>query len=162
MIKIYDNIFDQNIQEKIYNEIINLNYLFGERDTPNSSPTGKTSLITEDLFTYQEINKFILTNKFIKNLKIYRSYVNLFLPKEDPFFHIDNENGITLLYYSLPSDNKWNIDEHGETQFYIKEKNEIKGIFPIKGRLILFSSNVLHRATSFRTLKRYTVAFKLI
>jgi len=49
------------------------------------------------------------------------------------------------------------LDEGGETQFY---QEEIKGIRPVAGRIVIFDSNILHKATSFRNQIRYTVALK--
>jgi hypothetical protein len=46
----------------------------------------------------------------------------------------------------------------GETQFVIDD--EIKGVFPIPNRMVMFNANILHRATTFRSRHRFTLAIK--
>ncbi len=48
----------------------------------------------------------------------------------------------------------------GETQFLIDD--EIRGILPFPNRLVYFDANILHKATSYRTGHRFTLALKYI
>ena len=159
MIKIFDNLLSKDLQIKIHKELLLLNYV-EEYDRPNEKPTGFASEIYKTSPIYDIFTNILSGIDELKDKKLYRSYVNKFLPREIPFFHTDHytKDSYTALYYSL--ENKVNIDELGETQFYLNELDEIKGILPIPGRIIIFNSNILHRATSFRNIDRYTIAFK--
>ena len=132
-----------------------------EKDFPTATySVGLSSNIDKRNFTYTFLNNILLNVPELFNKILYRSYVNKFLPKEIPFFHKDyeTEDSYTALYYSDNQD--FTLEELGETSFYIKEIDEIKGILAIPGRIVVFNSNILHRATSFRNKDRYTVAFK--
>ena len=50
------------------------------------------------------------------------------------------------------------MNELGETQFYMDDM--IYGIPPIPNRMIMFNAHIKHRATSYRTQHRFTVAIK--
>ena len=60
-----------------------------------------------------------------------------------------------MLYYV---NDEWDIEMGGETQFLID--NEIRGILPLPNRLVYFDANILHRATSYRSGHRFTIAIK--
>jgi len=163
MFRIYDNIFSEKQVETIHNEIINLSYKTGEVDRPGLPCTGYVSNLTEDNYCYKTIIKKINFTEFFKNKKynVYRKYVNLFLPNENPYYHIDSNisNSYTILYYSLIEE--LNEDENGETLFFDAVEKKSFGIFPKKNRMIIFNSSTMHRATSFRTKDRYTIALKI-
>ena len=161
MIKIYDDLFSVSEKEKIYKNILDLKYVYGERDRPDTKPTGFISELSEDNYSYNTIYNKLKKNKLLKNLKVYRKYVNLFKSNENPFFHTDNEKGYTVLYYSLFNIN-YNLDEGGETQFYIEKTKSIKAVVPNDGRIVIFDASLLHKATSFRNFDRYTIALKFI
>ena len=82
-------------------------------------------------------------------------YVNCFAPTETPYFHTDGV-GYTFLYYPDPAIHE--LDEGGETQFVVD--GNIMGIMPISNRMSIFDGTIKHRATSFRTKHRFTVAIK--
>jgi ectoine hydroxylase-related dioxygenase (phytanoyl-CoA dioxygenase family) len=50
------------------------------------------------------------------------------------------------------------MDEGGETYFI--QTDFIKGVSFVPGRMVLFDSNIMHKATSFRNKDRYTIALK--
>jgi Rps23 Pro-64 3,4-dihydroxylase Tpa1-like proline 4-hydroxylase len=52
----------------------------------------------------------------------------------------------------------WDLDEGGETQFYVD--NLIYGIPPIPNRMIIFDGSLMHRATSFKNYHRFSIALK--
>ena len=158
MIKILNNCIKKENILKIFEEINSFNFTRGERDRSNEphTATGEVAGLPKESFTFKILKKVLSKNKYCNFKKLYRSYVNKFLPNENPYYHIDNDKGgFTVLYYANPN---WILDQQGETQFYLKE--EVKGIFPIPGRIVIFSSNILHRATSFRFENRYTIALK--
>ena len=93
----------------------------------------------------------------VQNKKLYRMYVNCFVPCERPYFHTDGDEGVTFLYYP---NMKWDKDDGGETQFLMND--DLYGVLPIPNRMVVFSANLLHRATTFRNDHRFTVAIKYI
>jgi hypothetical protein len=107
-------------------------------------------LFTEECKTqFPEIEDYILT----------RMYVNCFAPCENPYFHIDSAlpdlKSYTCLFYA---NDKWNLDDGGETQFYVN--NILYGVPPEPNRMVLFDGRIKHRATSFRNRHRFTIALK--
>ena len=84
-------------------------------------------------------------------------HVNLFVPKEVPYFHTDSEEegDLTFLYY--PNDN-WHFNDLGSTEFFVND--QVIGVPPIPNRLIYFDSQLKHRATTFRSDHRFNVIIK--
>jgi Rps23 Pro-64 3,4-dihydroxylase Tpa1-like proline 4-hydroxylase len=156
MIKIIDNFLSQEEYNLVIRKCFESKYSFGEVDKAGFLPTGVVSNIEKDDYIHNMFSSK-LKDQFeeINCLTLNRMYINLFSPLEKPFFHTDGKNGITFLFYP---NIEWNIDEGGETQFLIND--EIKGILPIPNRLVMFSANILHKATSFRTFHRFTLAAK--
>jgi len=157
MIQIFDNFFDtENDLKFVTNVCYNGKFHFGEVDRPETPPTGLIYEIQDNSQLWDlvenQIERKILT---VKNKQIYRMYVNCFAPSENPYFHRDGYSGYTFLFYPIVT---WEIDEGGETQFFVN--NEIKGVLPIPNRAVLFSADILHRATSFRSKHRFTLAVK--
>ena len=151
-IEIYDDFLSSDLQNLVWEYCLESSYTYGEYDTPETPPTGMVHEIEgNDIYKlFYEKTKDLVP----KNFNLYRMYVNCFAPSECPYFHTDGE-GITFLYYPQ---HIWDIDMGGETQFVIDD--EIKGIFPIPNRLVMFDGNILHRATTFRNKHRFTVAVK--
>lgn len=89
--------------------------------------------------------------------KVYRFYINCFAPSEMPYFHIDAEDGQTVIYY--PNE-FYNENEGGETQL-MGPDDLIYGVKPRPNRLLIFESNIRHRATPFRSTHRFTVVAKI-
>jgi len=154
MIKIYENLFSKDEQEQIYNFCKSRPYYRGEVDKPGYPPTGLISSLE---------NKNIIDDLMLRTnnqkKKIERTYINLFIPNEKPYYHIDNSNSEykTLLYYVNTEEIDW-TDEGGETFFL--EDNFRKAIPFSPGKIIVFNANILHKASSFRNLDRYTIALK--
>jgi hypothetical protein len=131
-------------------------FKYGEVDTPGLPATG----MVHDFSSDDEIYRKVLSacqKAFpeIEGKTPYRAYLNLFMPNEKPFFHIDG-TGLTILVYLNPM---YSYDEGGETQF-IDNDNCIYGVLPTPGRAVIFNGMILHRATSFRTATRLTMAIK--
>lgn len=182
MIEIYDDVcsFEDNV--KFYNYFLKGHFEYGERDMPYHPPTGLISPIDEkseifiqmlrvlnrDLNTSMRLDNNSKDGSLHHNVrrevedllagkeKQIRAYVNLFLPNERPFFHTDG-SVITCLFYFTPHSNP-DIDEGGETQFYVDK--QLLGVLPRPSRLVLFDGNISHRATSFRSYPRITAAIK--
>lgn len=98
---------------------------------------------------FPEINECVLT----------RMYINCFSPRENPYFHIDSMDPTIKSYTCLLYANSgWDIDDGGETQFYVNDI--IYGVPPVPNRMVLFDGRIRHRATTFRNKYRFTIALK--
>lgn len=160
-IKIYDDFFNEKFHTTIFNLCKKSYFTFGEKDDLKYTiPTGMVSYIQEDDFIYKAILPKIST-LFTRNITIERMYINLFSPNEQPNIHIDSENSedITIIYY--PDTELSSPNDKGETIFYDETKNISYGVQPIPNRLIIFPSNILHSASSFRNKWRFTIAIKI-
>ena len=164
-ISIHDNLFSSEQVNKFRNLMLyTCPFKYGERDNSYNKPTGvvcdfgeicnslnpEVENVLNTLFS-----KIFEKYKYLENYKIERVYLNLFSPCENPNFHIDGENIVTCLYYLNP---QYDLDEGGETQFLIND--EIRGIRSKPGRLVMFDGSLKHRATSFRSHPRLTLAIK--
>ena len=169
-ISVYDNILTPEETEKYRNTLLhNCPFAYGERDNPDTEPTGVVCDFTKlrnsgarlgpafNNMLENLLNNIYKNDESLKNMNLYRMYMNLFIPNENPSFHIDGKNTVTCLYYLNPS---LDPNEGGETQFLIDE--EIKGIISKPGRLTIFDGGLLHRATSFKSHPRLTLAFKFV
>ena len=72
------------------------------------------------------------------------------------YYHTDADQGMTFLYY--PHKEMWTPNFLGQTEFYVNDKSY--SVAPEPNRLCFFDASILHRATSFRTKNRFTVALK--
>ena len=162
-IRVYDNVIPKrDIEEYRILMLNNLPFFHGERDTPDTPPSG---LVCD--FGKIHINPNIekILNIFIskiyekdekfKSMQLYRVYLNYFSPTETPYFHTDGDDTTTCLYYI---NQELDYNEGGETQFLIND--EIKGVTSQPGKLVIFDGKLLHRATSFRSHPRLTLAVK--
>lgn len=151
-----DDFFTQKEQEIIFNYCKSAKYTYGERDNDNTMVTGMVHNIPNTEFVYKLISKTLYDRvEFIRDMKLYRMYVNCFAPMEMPYFHTDGD-GYTFLYYPDPA--IFELDEGGETQFVVE--GNIMGVMPISNRMTIFDGTIEHRATPFRTKHRFTVAIK--
>jgi hypothetical protein len=161
IVDVYDDAFSSDLHQEIleYCQSSKRGWLYGESDEVNGPITGLAHYLPEDSFLRLKIlNEIWDKVPEMQKLKCYQAYFNLFVPGEIPFFHQDDDednNGITALYY--PQDG-WKLDDGGETQFVLN--NSINGIPPIANRLVLFDAHIVHRATSFRSRHRFTLALK--
>ena len=169
-ITVHDNILtEEEIKKYKVTLIRNCHFKYGEDDGPSTQPVGIVCDFTEHIMSGYTlphdincilnnlINKIYEQNESLKNMNLFRMYLNLFTPNENPLFHTDGDNTITCLYYLNPS---LDPNEGGETQFLIDE--EIKGVISKPGRLAIFDGGLEHRATSFKTKPRLTMAFKFV
>lgn len=159
MIKVFNNFLPEEYHKRCFNYCKDTkNYQYGETDSEGLPPTGMVSNIEINHPMIQIFHeKFLEKISEVKNLNLYRSYINCFAPSENPYFHVDSDDqkSLTMLYY--PNIN-WDINDGGETQFLIDDS--ITGVLPIPNRLVCFPAHVLHKATSFRSGHRFTIAFK--
>jgi hypothetical protein len=153
-----DDQFSQEEINQIYKEIKYIPYFFTESDRDELPPTGASSELSVGSYTLYMLDKKIQEILSDKNLKIFRAHVNCFVPNENPYFHIDTNdpNDISVLYYANPIKD-YDIDLGGCTEFLNVEDNTLKSIFPLGGRICIFSANTYHRATPFRAGHRFVV-----
>ncbi len=157
---IYDNIFTNVTIEKYDKILKGCPFHYGQIDKPNTSPTGLTSDFINPSEEYSIILDTILSKIYekepsLKNMKLFRRYLNLFLPSDNPYFHTDGDRTVTCMVYINP---ETEYDEGGETQFI--DRGNIKCVRSLPGRLVIFDGNIKYRATSFRTIPRLTLIFK--
>ena len=151
-----DDLFEDEQYKKVIEYCFNAPYYFGEYDREDTLPTGMVSEISEDCEVYKLFESKIKEKvNAVKDLNLYRMYINCFFPGENPYFHTDGETGITCLFYVNP---QVNADDGGSTQFLIG--TDSINFLPIPNRLGVFDAKIMHRATSFRNKHRFTVAIK--
>jgi|TARA_R100000455_G_C6272055_1_gene128604 hypothetical protein len=153
-VDIFDKLVSKQQIEEIYNFCKNQSYKRIEDDGPGTPLTGLTSNLELD----NDLVKFLLKVTNTSKEKLSRAYINLFIHDEKPYYHQDNPEpgGRTLIYYVNPQPKYFN--DLGETFFIIDD--EIYGVLPVPGRIIIFDSEVWHKATPLRDDDRYTVALK--
>lgn len=161
-ISIYDNVISsEDVHKYGAMMLYKCPFFYGEVDTENTLPSGMVCDFTEIKIPHLEdmlndlIERIKEKREDLKKCKLYRMYLNLFLPGETPSFHIDGQNTITCLYYINPHTD---LNEGGETQFIVDD--QIRGVMSKPGRLVIFDGEIQHRATSFVHLPRLTLAFK--
>lgn len=153
MIQVVDKLLTPDQHEFVLDYCENAAYHYGETDREDLPPTGMAHLIDPRRDIY-ELMRYA-TAPYSDGKELCEMYINCFAPSERPYFHVDADDGITMLYY--PNEG-WIPDDGGETQFYVD--GEIRGIVPQPNRLVYFDASILHRATSFRSGHRFTVAIK--
>lgn len=158
MIKIYDDLFDDESISRFLTDIKSQDYHVDVSDNGHDTESGCSSPVSYHSLFY---NKMLITIQTsipeVANLTLTDCYINCFFPREFPNFHVDSDDAsaMTLLYYA--NSNEFN---EGGTEIYNSDTHEVRCILPKPGRIVIFSGNYLHRATSFRDKKRFTVAFK--
>jgi len=154
-IEVFDDIFNDIENQKLFNTLINGGYKYGERDNPEDLPTGMVMELTDETLVSFLVEKIYSCKPDLRRNKPDQAYVNLFIPNENPNFHTDGKT-TTCLFYVMPTELP--LKEGGETQFFAD--NTITGILPKPKRLVVFDGMILHKATSFRSYPRYTIAIK--
>lgn len=160
-IEIIDNFLEEEYFKGVLEYCLHSSYTYGEWDMNDTPPTGMVHEIGKKEKIYKLLSSQIKkVYPQVRKLNLDRMYVNCFAPSENPYFHTDGDDGITVLYYV---NDHWVPNDGGETQILVKDSggiNEIKGILPVPNRIICFDAIFLHRATSFRSKHRFTLAAK--
>lgn len=164
MIKIIDDIFTEEENKKFYDHFISLGYFYGETDHDDYPPTGMMiNLSPSEDNTVKEILEkiypIIINEEGIdKNEILFRTYVNLFLPKDVPYYHRDNTSHTVMIYILNPLNKE--IVDGGET-LYVNENNlTVMGVLPKVGRLVIHDGSVLHKANPCRVYPRLSLIFR--
>ena len=153
---VYDDVVPLEQNNQLYNKLLyDTAYYYGEKDRIDTPKNGFTSEINKDDELFKMLCEIIFKkNPRLKEKECQRSYVNLVLPKEKLYFHQDGDV-TTFLFYFNPI---VTYDEGGETQFIIN--NELISVLPVPSRMIEFDGMIWHKATSFMTIPRISVALK--
>ena len=154
---ISDNFLSASEAADVYTEIKMYAYTYGEADTVGGPPTGMVHNFHPDSYLLKQLLErlYKVFPKLVGHLP-FRSYINYFTAGENPYFHTDGDQGITVLIYAIP---ETSLDEGGETQF-LEDNHCIYSVLPRPGRAVVFDARVVHKATSFRTQPRFTIALK--
>ena len=163
LLNVYDNVFTAEEHKNVINYCRDCSYTYGERDLPDTPPCGMVHEIPQEENIYKLMSSKIENDLYpdVKELSLFRMYINCFSPADEPYFHTDGPNGgLTFIYYA--NDEEWNINDGGETQFYIDSKGVrmLTGVPPIPNRMAMFGASQLHCATSFRNRYKFTLAIK--
>lgn len=153
--EVIDNIYSFQTNSEIYKEVFNLPYHIGELDDIGFEPTGVVAELTDKDDKLVNYLSGVI-NEHLPHLRnVQRTYVNLFQAGEQPNWHVDGAC-TTVLIYVMPQE--LNLSEGGETQFWMDDK--IIGIKPKPCRMVVFDGRIDHKATSFKSFPRFTIAFK--
>ena len=181
-IQTFDNVFSENILEKMVTECWRLDYRYGASDSNSEGekiPTGLTTMGIDysETFWYRKLWRFCEDNiPELDDWTLARHHVNLFAPNENARYHTDQDRykGRTVLFYA---NLYWDINELGETKFLVSDSQKFKGdiktsgdgsypivlsIAPIPGRVIIFNGAIQHSATALRQEHRFTPTFQFI
>jgi len=156
LINVHDNVITMEENNSLYDKIVyGKNFRYGEIDDVGRSPTGLVHDMQPEDDLYVKLHNIVCEkNEKYTNAQLQRAYINMFLPNERPYFHIDGDV-TTFLFYINPLTN---LDEGGETQFLIDDN--VVNVWAVPCRLVEFDGTLLHKATSFRSIPRITVALK--
>jgi len=152
---VVDQFLHPNTFAQIPAELAGLRDWKQEIDHFGAKPVGVTCDLPASSMIYRALTEE-LAKLFARPFRVDRFYVNRFQPREVPQFHQDGEV-LTCLLYGDARD--WHPDDFGETQVLVG--GEIRGILPIPNRMLVFDGMLLHRATSYQTRVRHTIACKL-
>lgn len=151
MIKILDNFFTKEQTKGFYSHYIKKDFKYGETDNPGGPPTGLVHNVCHNDECIKIIEPKIFKQVIETGYVLQRAYLNLFLPNEKPYYHID-PNDITVMIYLTEGDD-------GETLFQ-QENNTLLGVLPTLGRIVIFDENVVHKATTHRDRERLNLVLK--
>jgi hypothetical protein len=154
-IVVVDNFLHPDTFVQVAAEMTTLRDWKPEVDFQGAAPVGETCDLPSTSVAYRSILDE-LKKLFLVRFTVDRFYVNRFRATEVPQFHEDGEV-VTCVFYADPGN--WTPHHHGETQLLIN--GEIRGILPLPNRMLVFDGRLLHRATSYQTRTRHTIAAKL-
>lgn len=157
MIELRDNVLSYEVRKEIWDILQCMPIEHEEYDSPyDEYATGKSAEIP--LGRLNDLMGTAIGGFGLSDVKLVRRHINRFEPKELAGWHIDSENGITVLYYP---NLEFDPHEMGETLFAVDEdKGVLNGVMPIPGRFVIFDADIMHKATPFYNQPRYTIVYK--
>tara|TARA_Y100000022_G_scaffold171712_1_gene158311 strand:- start:760 stop:1287 length:528 start_codon:yes stop_codon:yes gene_type:complete len=147
-IKVYNNFFENDHSQQIYNFVINSYYKIGWIDSDEPQHKAYPNIHSE--YSKEDLNKIKILNPILKTLKLpkesfYKCVVNLTKPLDVNFIHV-HPNSMVALYYANFT---WNPEWGGETMFYKKDRKTISLANPYTpNQLIVFDGKVPHTIKS--------------
>lgn len=158
-IKIYDDVIPYEQVLTYYKRILKLPFYYGEVDDSTDETLEPVGLVHDFDATSTLYHEFFeclcKCDPRFKNATLKRAYINLFMKREWPYFHMDG-NVDTCLFYINPI---MTPNDGGETQFLLND-NTVFGVLPSPGRLVVFDGRIKHKATSFLNIPRLTLVLK--
>lgn len=133
-----------------------LEYRWGEADQPGHRPAGMVRDLEPEDHTAQLISLARAQWPQLGDRAITRSYINLFMPGEQPGWHRDGAVWTVLAYVTEEREPRLG----GGTEFLDTDLKEIRAVLPQPGRMVMFDGELWHRATSYPHRERFTVALK--
>jgi hypothetical protein len=135
---------------KVISELGRLHHWQPEIDFRGAAPVGETCELPSSFETYraiiQELKKlFPCRGRSIASTSTASN-------RGGPQFHADGDV-ITCLLYADPGN--WSPHDHGERN---ADRRRDTRILPLPNRMLVFDGRILHRATSFQTRVRHTIA----
>jgi Rps23 Pro-64 3,4-dihydroxylase Tpa1-like proline 4-hydroxylase len=160
IVKVYDNLFDAGHVRRFQQELKHLSWTVDTYITEKDKTYDghcQTSLDRNSTLFHHMLNVITSNIEEVQELELYDAHANCIFPRERAYFHKDNtsEGSITLLYYVNDTEFL-----EGGTEIYNKETHEVRSILPKAGRIVIFSGDILHRATCFREDQRFIIAYK--
>ena len=166
---IIDDLFDKSIVQMLHETFIRLPFTQSDFDTEDTmhvrhwkfdfQPDGFG--LNPVLRTWhQRVTATAAELVGVLSLPIRRIYCNSVGYGDHQHMHFDDKDGTTALYFANA---QWIEDWQGETVFYDRAEEACQVVAPRPGRLVVFSSECLHRGgVPSRTcpVPRLTVAFK--
>jgi len=184
IIKTYDEVFSADEIAEMCHEIRYLKYLWGMSDDANdpiptglSTSNGLTNIDLSDKTFYKKCWNFFESNiEELDGFHEARHHVNLFAKNENAKYHFDNQvqESYTVMFYA---NTDWHIEQQGETKFLLRHENIkdshdiltnteeypiIISVAPIPGRIVMFKGDILHAATPFTHMHRFTAAWHFV
>jgi hypothetical protein len=155
-IEIFDDVFTSS--EKSYFEYYIQNKPHTLGSTSNTELWQRNKTFFKSNFTESDINEFgfLNSNSFIpieqhvssEKFNVRSCWSIASSPFSTQYYHVDclspNANGKTLLYYV---NNRWNTNWGGETVFSNDSGESEIIVDYISGRVVIFDSSILHKAT---------------
>ena len=164
---IKNDVFNCELLKQIYNEVSynssTINWF--HRSSVTIADTGSISHdLTNSFFFYEEMRLY-LQKELNMDFCIQRVYLNIMSYGSEGSYHYDSQdkNAYTILLFLMGPTESKSADEYGG-YFYYKENNEIKCIEPINNRLVVFKSDIIHKATCFNRMvkkPRFSIAWKV-
>ena len=156
-----DNFLEKRLQLKAIQYALNMEARWGEYDFDPNLPTGCTVNIREHEQIYHKFDQ-VSRDSFpcIKDYELVRVYCNVFMPGEEPQWHldvspIDGLEAYTVLYYPHL---KWERNQGGCTEFWAED--HIFGSLPLPNRAVCFNGGIWHRARPMSNQVRFTYSLK--
>lgn len=155
-IEVRDHCWDPAENRQLIQWAQQLEYRWGEADQPGSRPAGMVRDLDRDSQADLLIARARLLWPQLAQRAVVRSYINLFMPGEQPQWHRDGAVWTVLAYVTEDREPRLG----GGTEFLAMEQKETRSVLPQPGRMVMFDGELWHRATSYPHRERFTVALK--